>query len=92
MTIYPNEHLAREASEKRIPERIIEKPAYEFSDEDFSRAEDIDPAIAEKFLWAFEQDNETGAVTVTPANGKWIVIHGKQEAEMFCRALIECFQ
>lgn len=43
-------------------------------------------------LWAFEQDEETGIVTVVPMNDKNIVIHGKKEAEMFCDILSQHFQ
>lgn len=54
--------------------------------------ENPDPAIAEKILWAFEQDEKTGFVTMIPMNGERIIIHGKQEAEIFCNTLIQCFQ
>jgi len=52
----------------------------------------IEQSNAEEFLWALEQDKKTGFVTMVPMNGERIVIHGKQEAEMFCNALIQCFQ
>ena len=70
----------------------MEKPDYEFSDSNFSFPENPDPAIAEKILWAFEQDEKTGFVTIVPMNSERIVIHGKKEAEMFCNTLIQCFQ
>lgn len=34
-------------------------------------------------LWAFEKDEKTGSITVIPMNGNQMVIHGKEEAEMF---------
>ncbi len=49
-------------------------------------------SITEKMLWAFEQDKRTRAVTVLPMNGKKIIIHGKQEAELFCSFLLSHFQ
>lgn len=67
-------------------------PDYDFSESDFGVLENPDPTMASKLLWVFEQDKETGAVTVVPMNGDIIVIHGKQEAEMFCRSLTQCFQ
>lgn len=43
-------------------------------------------------LWAFEKDEKTGSITVIPMNGNQMVIHGKEEAEMFCGILTGCFQ
>lgn len=70
----------------------MENPDYDFSESDFGVLENSDPIIASKFLWAFDKNKETGAITVVPMNGDTIVIHGKQEAETFCRFLIQCFQ
>lgn len=58
----------------------MEKPDYEFSDSDFSFPKKTEPEIAEKILWAFEQDEKTGFVAMVPMNSERIVIHGKQEA------------
>lgn len=69
-----------------------EKTDYELSDEDSSLPGNIDSETTEKILWCFEQDKKTGAVTVVPMNGGKVIIHGRQEAETFCRFLTGCFQ
>lgn len=47
---------------------------------------------AEKMLWAFEKDEKTETITITPMNDEKIIIHGKWEADMFCSFLNQCFQ
>lgn len=53
---------------------------------------DFTEDIGAKMLWAFEQDKETGVVTIAPMDGDKIIIHGKQEAEIFCNILTGHFQ
>lgn len=62
--------------------------AFETIDDSTHKQEELN----EKMLWAFEQDEKTGSVTVIPLNGDRLVIHDKQEAEMFSHSLIQCFQ
>ncbi|WP_455649086.1 hypothetical protein [Enterocloster citroniae] len=54
--------------------------------------EESAPVEAGDLLWAFEKDKKTGSVTAIPMNGDRIVIHGKEEAEIFCEMLTGCFQ
>lgn len=69
-----------------------EKPDYEFSEGAFDFLQNPDPTLADKMRWAFEQDDQNGAVTIVPMDGEKVVIHNKQEAEWFCNILTECFQ
>ncbi len=70
----------------------MEKPDFEFSESDFDVCGNSDPVIDSRLLWAFGQDEVTGSVTVIPMNGDRIIIHGQQEAEIFCNILAGCFQ
>lgn len=58
----------------------------------FSFLEESAPIEAKAMKWVLEKDKKTGSVTAIPMNGDRIVIHGKEEAEMFCEMLTGCFQ
>lgn len=48
--------------------------------------------ILEKLSWGMQHEEGSRDVDVFPMNGEKIVIHGKQEAEFFCKMLTEYFQ
>lgn len=58
----------------------------------FSYLEESAPIEAKAMKWVLEKDEKTGSITVIPMNEDRIVIHGKEEAKVFCEMLTGCFQ
>lgn len=48
--------------------------------------------ILEKLSWGMQHEEGSQNIDVFPMNGEKIVIHGKQEADSFCKMLMECFR
>lgn len=70
----------------------MEQTEYRFSGKEIISPEKEKPIGTEKMLWAFEKDEKTETVTITPMNDAKIIIHGELEAEMFCNLLNQCLQ
>ena len=51
-----------------------------------------DEEILKKLSWGMQHETGSQDVELFSMNGEKIVIHGKQEAEFFCKTLLEYFQ